>query len=200
MITLLAFAFVGFYGAGSFYNRHISNKMLKIVWKKLRKYNVEGELISLGSSGFIITLNKPTRYFNSLAVSMVLGKREFPINWLIDFLRGKRDTLNIKVVLKRRPPINIEIFRGNNYYGKILSKKLGIRISEDIIIIPNINYKFSEYIKRTMIKEKDIWWVSIREKGIHLSINCNARLIYTLDKVLKMIENVNALLELNRGS
>ena len=196
VITLLAFGFIGWYGVGSLYNRYRSNKIMKIIWAETKKYRIPGELTTLGSSGFIINIDKPTERISKLSIGVVMSKRELPINWMVDLIRGKRDTLMIKAVLNEKPKYDFDIFRTNNYYGKNLRKRLNekdrIEINS-ISIYPTVvkdRGKVNMALK-FMEKEGDMWWISLKKEGVHLLLISNLKIASRIKKVLRLVEDLS---------
>ncbi len=200
IVTLLAIGFVGWYAVGSLYNRRRSNVMLRRVWRALRIFKAPGEMESLGSSGFIVALRKPTRHFRALSISLTLEKRELPVNWFVDLLRGKRDTLTVKVALKSPIPVNAEVYRPKSYFGGIaerLSRKLGFQLRRrgEVTLAFEAYNGFLESILRFVARNREIWWVSVRRDGGILIINSHASIIDRLDRLLQFLESLNASLK-----
>jgi len=192
-ITLLAFAFIGWYGAGALYNRRKSNKTMKSVWRTAKRYGVPGKLTSLGSSGFIINITEPTEKLRWITISLILSKRELPINWLVDALRGKRDTITIKATYKNKPRYEFNIFRVNNYFGKTLSTRYN---QEDLLKIDDIYiYPRGEASKKKVVdaidlmkKNREIWWISLSREGTHLITTCHVNITPKINTVLRYID------------
>lgn len=192
LIFALAFGFVGWYGAFAAYNRYKTNKILKIITTRLSKYGLRGELYSLGSSGFILIFDEPTKNIKSLSIASSLAKRELPINWLIDHLRGKRDEIVIKVVLRNAPRVNIDLFRKKSYYGKILNKRLNINSDamNSIIIHPHKRSKIIDRVERLMKNYSGIWWISLRSKGINITLNSDLNIINNIETVMETFDKI----------
>jgi hypothetical protein len=195
-ITLLAFGFVGWYGAGSLFNRYKSKKMLKTVAQHLKKYRGSKEVTPLGSSGFIIDMDKPTDKIKKLSLGIVLSKRELPINWIVDYIRGKRDTLTIKAVFNKKPGYDADIYRLDNYYGKILHKKVAkdrYRELGGVYLYPGDAIKKGKVKNavRFMEREKGVWWISLKREGVHLIITANPRVVDNLGSIMRLIEDLS---------
>ncbi len=188
IVTLIAFTIVGLYGLGSLTNRLISNKHLKKTWRQLRKIGVEGEYKSLGSSGFIISLENPNKNISRVDVSIILEKREFPLNWIIDRLRGKRDTLTISIIYKNMfLPERVEIFRRGNYYGDSLYKyRSNLEKVKDLYLAP------SKLIKNRKIKK--LTSIMDRYSGIYfITYEANKNML-VLASSIKEIDNLNRII------
>lgn len=192
LITLLAFTIIGLYGAGSLINRRKSNKYLQIAWRQLKKLGVSGEYRELGSSGFIITLTDIGDNIKRVDVSLVLEKREFPLNWLIDRLRGKRDTVTISIIYNNQIyNREIDIFRLGNYYGDTLLKYRGeaSSINEEMYIYPSdivIDSKIKKMIK-IVTEYKDIYLVSIKGGKKILTVIFGTRHIDDIHGLMKRL-------------
>jgi hypothetical protein len=194
LITALALLFIGSYGAGALYNRLKSNRILKRIWRQLKIYGVSGEYTSLGSSGFIIRLKNPTKKIKALEITIVLGKREFPINWIIDLIRGKRDNITIKSIFEKKPKYEIDIFKRGNYYGNILARKLGDNVdtTNQIYVYPkgNLNKEKVSRITDFFNKNKGIWWASLRKTPPHLLIIGSLNIANNINKVIKLVTEI----------
>ncbi len=194
-ITLLAFGFVGWYGAGSLYNRFVSKKLMRKIGESLKKYRVSKELTTLGSSGFIVNMDKPMEKIRKLSISVVLSKREMPINWIVDYVRGKRDTITIKAVLASKPRYDVDVFRIDNYYGKILSRKLDMdkaAILDGVYVYPvEARGKGKvENILRIMRRSRGIWWVSVKREGLHVMITSDSSTADNMRDLLRLLEDL----------
>lgn len=188
IVTLVAFTIVGLYGLGSLINRWIANKHLKKVWNQLRKIGAEGEFRTLGSSGFIITLEKPTQTIKRIDVSLVLEKRDFPLNWLIDRLRGKRDTLTIGILYKNLfLPKRVEIFRRGNYFGDSLYKyRNNLKELGNIYLNPSemINNKKVRKLINLIDKYKGIYFISYKKDRNMLVLGSSTNEVNSLNKII----------------
>ncbi len=188
IVSLLAFTVVGLYGLGSLANRRLSNKYLRETWSQLRRLRIPGELRSLGSSGFVITLEEPRKDIARLDVSLVLEKREFPLNWLVDRLRKKRDTLTISILYNKGIyDKDLEVFRRGNYYGDSLHKyREKCDRVDDIYIHPsgiNMDRKVKR-IEGVLRKYDGVYLVSISRHRRMLTVVASAREIYRLKNIV----------------
>jgi len=202
-ITALALGFVGWYGIGTVYNRHKSNTLLKKAWDMLRKYKVPGDLTSLGSSGFIIKLKKGTKHFKALIISVILEKRELPINWVIDLLRGKRDTLTVQIVIKNQLPINAEAYRLKSYFGEIarkLAEREGFTIERrgQVEIAYSLKHPILNQVARFLGKNSKVWWISLRKDKNTIVVNAHVDIVDRLEQLLKFVENINVMLKVQQ--
>ena len=195
-ITLLAFGFVGWYGAGSLFNRYKSRRLLKTVAQHLKKYKGSKEVTPLGSSGFIINMDKPTDKIKKLSLGVVLSKRELPINWIVDYIRGKRDTLTIKAVFNKKPGYDADVYRVDNYYGRAIHKKVvrgRYREVDGVYVYPGDAIKKGKVKSalRLMEREEDIWWISLKKEGVHLIITAHPKVVDNLGGIIRLVEDLS---------
>ena len=195
-ITLLAFGFVGWYGAGSLFNRYKSRRMLKTIARHLKKYGGSKEVTPLGSSGFIINMDKPSDGIRKLSLGVVLSKRELPINWIVDYIRGKRDTLTIKAVFNKKPGYDADIYRVDNYYGRTIHRKLAkdrYRELDGVYVFPSDVVKKGKVksIVRLMEKIEGIWWISLKKEGVHLIITAHPKVVDDLNIIMRLVEELS---------
>lgn len=92
------------YPLGSWYNRKIAKKYLKILKNTLKN----AELKKIGSSGLIISGSKMGS-FKIYGMIITLISRENPINWAVSYLAKRRDILVFKGNLNKPPESSIEI-------------------------------------------------------------------------------------------
>lgn len=92
------------YPLGSWYNRKIAKKYLKILKNTFKN----AELKKIGSSGLIISGSKMGS-FKIYGMIITLVSRENPINWAVSYLAKRRDILVFKGNLSKPPESSIEI-------------------------------------------------------------------------------------------
>ena len=192
LITLLAFTVIGVYGFGSLYNRIKSRRIFKRSWSKIKGLGRRGELTSLGSSGFIIELEGKGEEVRGITFSVVLEKREFPINWIIDRLRGKKDTVTLTIHYTKDLGAFIDIFRPRNYYGDRLLSRYGsnaksVKMNIYIYSKGTAGETRINKLVRLFNTYKDLWWVNVDGKGRTIMIIGGLNLIKDIDDILSTI-------------
>ena len=194
IITLIAFTLVGLYGLGSLINRLKSNKYLKTVWKQLKKLGKQAEYKNLGSSGFIITINDVNKNTKRIDISVLLGKREFPLNWIIDKLRKKDDTFSLNIIYHRQIyNMEVTLVRPGNYYGDTYIKYHKEYLERDgFYIYPksiNLDRKINQLLK-IVRKYEHINMLTIKPNRKSVLLIANIRIITNLSELLEKLINL----------
>ena len=118
-IVLLSLAFAAWFGAGYRFNVRRKAELLRSLRSLL------GEPInyaSLGSSGFVFLAR---RGVVRVSVTLLLGKREFPVMWLVDRLRGRGDRVEVKAEGPRvEACVGITCLNRSSYWGRLLYRRL----------------------------------------------------------------------------
>lgn len=195
LVTLLAFTIIGLYGAGSLINRRKSNKILMTIWRQLKRLDVPGEYRTLGSSGFIISLTEINKRIKRIDVSLVLEKREFPLNWAIDRLKGKRDTITISIIYNNQIyDKEIELFRKGNYYGDAIMKyrKKVKKLNGDIYIYPGdleLDTKIRK-LQKILKEYGEVYLISIKRGKKILTIISGIKIMENIYKLIKRLISI----------
>lgn len=116
-IIALSLAFALWFGAGYRINMGRKARLLRTLKGLLGEPE---RYASLGSSGFMFSARRgPIR----LSATLVLGKREFPIMWLVDWLRGRGDRIEVRAEGPRGEAcVGIICFNRMSYWGRLLHK------------------------------------------------------------------------------
>jgi hypothetical protein len=111
VIGLCAFL-VLWYGVGSIYNRHLGRRLYLWLESGLAVLGGRREASWIGSlaSGARIHITRAEPPFARLEITLLLARREIPLLWLIDHLRGKRDKLIIRATLRSPRRGEIEVY------------------------------------------------------------------------------------------
>ncbi len=118
-IVALSLLFAAWFGAGYRINVRRKARLLRTLTGLLGE---PANYVSLGSSGFVFSARKG---LVRLSVTLLLGKREFPIMWLIDWLRGRGDRVEVKAEGPRGEVcIGIMCLNRGSYWGRLLHKGL----------------------------------------------------------------------------
>ncbi|GEM_PF-5888491 len=121
MVIALSLLFLGWYGIGYWWNLRLKSRYLRSIAEKLGEYADKTEYISLGSTGFILRLRESGL---KLQISLFLGKREIPIAWIIDWLVGRTDRLELSAEKKATNHCTSTLcFNLSSYWGSIAYKK-----------------------------------------------------------------------------
>jgi hypothetical protein len=99
------------YGAGHIYNRRLGRRLYLWLEPGVAVLGGRREASWIGSpaSGARIHITRAEPPFTRLEVTLLLARREIPLLWLIDHLRGRRDGLIIRATLRSPRQGEIEV-------------------------------------------------------------------------------------------
>ncbi len=118
-IIALSLAFALWFGAGYRANVRRKARLLRTLTGLLGEPE---SYASLGSSGFMFSARKG---LVRLSVTLVLGKREFPIMWLVDWLRGRGDRVEVRAEGPRGEAcVGVTCLNRGSYWGRLLYRGL----------------------------------------------------------------------------
>jgi hypothetical protein len=99
------------YGAGYLYNRRRGQRLFRWLMAGLDVLGGEREAGWIGSpaSGARVNVVRADPPFRRLEITLLLANRENPLLWLIDRLRGKRDSLILRATLRSPQRGEVEV-------------------------------------------------------------------------------------------
>jgi len=112
VIGLSAFLFIWYFGAGSL-NRKRGTATYRWLYRALETVGEvsDAEWIGAANMGARLTVKKAEKPFRRVEAHYLLEPREFPPYWLFSRLKGKRDEVLIRLVLRSAPKGSLEIKR-----------------------------------------------------------------------------------------
>lgn len=123
LVVVLSLLFIGWFGIGFWYNLRKKSKILRRVVKVLSgdlRDNIK--YVSLSSTGFILWTSTTNM---KLGLKLFLGKREFPIMWIMDWVRGRGDRLEVYVETEGfRECSRATFYNLESYWGRLYSKRV----------------------------------------------------------------------------
>lgn len=179
LVILLSLLFIGWFGIGYWLNLKKKSKILKQTLNVL-----SGELkdntkyTSLASTGFMLWTSTGNL---KLHLRLFLGKREFPIMWVMDYLRGRIDRLEVYLELQSINSCSrASYYNVKSYWGKLYSKRVKGRFrSEGGWVVKGENRLFEE------LKEYSYVLLARREGGkCYFTIVCKPE---TVGRVLNTL-------------
>ncbi len=121
IVIILSLFFLGWYGIGYWWNLRLKSRYLKNIANKLGELTAKTEYISLGSTGFILRTRSSSL---KPQISLFLGKREIPIAWLVDWLIGRTDRLELVAEKTTAKQCTSTLcFNLESYWGSIAYRK-----------------------------------------------------------------------------
>jgi hypothetical protein len=114
VVGLCAFLIL-WYAVAHVYNRHHGRQLFRWLERGLPVLGSEWDAGWIGSSasGARVNITRARTPFRRLEITLLLARREVPLLWLFDHLRGRRDRLIIKATLRspRRGEVEVGLFR-----------------------------------------------------------------------------------------
>lgn len=130
LVIGLSLFFLAWYGLGSWLNLRYKSRILRSLVDALGDLAREARYTSLGSSGFILEA-RSVKGYPRLGIAVFMGKRELPLLWLIDYVRGRRDRFELVAEL---PSSCSEClcFNLNSYWGRFFYRKARVELVDSM--------------------------------------------------------------------
>ncbi len=117
LIGVLAVAVVAWFAAGTIWNVHAGRSLMRWMQDGLPLLGSRTTVRWLGSSVAEMTISEAKPPFASATLVIFLEPRDLPW-WPLSRLRGRRDTLIIRGVLKRPPLLELEVLDPASWSGR----------------------------------------------------------------------------------
>lgn len=124
-VIALSIALVVWYLVGSWLNRRRGLDLLRWIREGVRTLGGEATMQWLGrTSGFQVTVRKVKHPFRRIEMMVLLESREVLLLWLLNHLRGQRDSLILKADLRTTPKSEVEIVPRRGRISKKILKAI----------------------------------------------------------------------------
>ncbi len=193
-ILYIVFFLAIWYPFGSWYNRKIAKKYLKILKNTFKT----AELKKIGSGGLIISGSKMNS-FKIYGMIVTLISRENPINWIISYLIKRRDIMVFKGNLNKPPESSIEIINLNVRASKGIINtipKSWFKDSVDHFMICSNQFTILTNLMKIseIITDSSIWRISISTNEPHITLILSLEKI-TENRLKTILSNIETLIK-----
>ena len=117
LIGIAAVVVVAWFAAGTIWNVHLGRETMRWMQDGLPSLGERTTVRWLGSSAVELVIDKGKAQFARAAVVIFLEPRDLPW-WPLSRLRGRRDTLIVRGVLKRIPNVELEALDPSSWSGR----------------------------------------------------------------------------------
>ena len=117
LIGVIAVAVVAWFAAGTIWNVRLGRELMRWMQGGLPVLGERTTVRWLGSTVVEMVIDKGKAQFAKAAVVIFLEPRDLPW-WPISRLRGRRDTLIIRGVLRRAPTVELEALDPRSWSGR----------------------------------------------------------------------------------
>ncbi|BDG60972.1 hypothetical protein [Caldinitratiruptor microaerophilus] len=99
VVVFLAFALLGWWFVGNWLNRRRANALARVIYHAVPVLGQRATIrpVGSGSAGFHIEIQDPVPGVRWAALLCLLEARDFPLAWIYTRLRGRRDTVILRV-------------------------------------------------------------------------------------------------------
>jgi len=117
LIGLIAVAVVAWFAAGTIWNVRLGRELMRWMQGGLPILGQRSTVRWLGSTAVEMVIDKGKAELAKVAVVIFLEPRDLPW-WPLSHLRGRRDTLIIRGVLRRAPAVELEALAPKSWSGR----------------------------------------------------------------------------------
>jgi hypothetical protein len=117
LIGVVAVVLVAWFAAGTIWNVRLGSALMRWMQDGLPALGKRTTVRWLGSSAVELVLNDPEPPFFSVTLVVFLEPRDLPW-WPLSRLRGRRDTLIVRAVLKRAPAVELEALEPGSWSAR----------------------------------------------------------------------------------
>jgi hypothetical protein len=118
LIAIAAVALVSWFAAGTIWNIRRGRLLMRWMQDGLPAIGQRTTVRWLGSTAVEMVIRDGKAPFASVTLVIFLEPRDIPWMWAIGRIRGRRDTLIIRGVLRRAPDIELEVLDPGSWSGR----------------------------------------------------------------------------------
>ena len=132
-LTIIVGVVMGWFAFGIIYNLRRGDSLLRWMQQGLPRLGERTTFRWLGSSVAELVIAQAKRPFRRAEIMVVLAPRDVPWNWLMAHLRGRRDTLILRLHLLNPPLLDMELADPRSWTGRTICHQLNGRNWENRI-------------------------------------------------------------------
>jgi hypothetical protein len=117
LVAIFAVAVVAWFAAGTIWNVRKGSELMRWMQDGLPTLGERTTVRWLGSTAVELMINEGKAQFAKVTVVIFLEPRDLPW-WPLARLRGRRDTLIIRAVLRRTPAVELEVLDPASWSGR----------------------------------------------------------------------------------